>query len=553
MSLQENDGERCFIPANTDAHAQRALEELKQTLGCTSSNSLDVSVDMFLLRYLAAVRFSAPDAVTLLRQRRSFEVGLSSLRVTAPILQTLRSGAVSIMGRDVFCRPILYIRTKCVPTSFFELEDMQRLLVMLMEYMISHCVHPSKFLSQETATDCALARKECEEGKEEEEQPRRKRGQGKPQRQVQRQQIVLLINEEMSSWHVNQSVISHLGTLSNMMAKYYPRFVGLVLLFEASWDVRQGMTGLFGENRSEEKPIVQMVTRGNIHNYVDRKVLLRELGGLNTSVPCHDTFADAVLRHWYLTTSYMSLREAQERPLWQLPPLFVNWGDWDLLQRRRSHAFPSPYNIINNSYCSNSSGVKGSPPLAPELIGRHLDSSGNFSMGTSAHRSQTYYTCSEDEGFCSVISEAEELPHALGGSGLTPRETHVDPRNVAVASSSATTLAWELQNERELRIAAEQQLRKLRLGVTLDLRTATEVERALARMHAEVNVLIGNIIVRARAAAANDSPPTLSQLLSLTLSALETSAHRPQRVSAMKFAVPVQQETEKVTSCCCCM
>ncbi|RNF26592.1 uncharacterized protein Tco025E_01124 [Trypanosoma conorhini] len=481
---------------------QQMLLKLKNFLGWTPAVKLDASVDAFLLRCLSAVQFSVSEAVALLKQRRSYEVSLPSLHITATVLDVLRSGAVSVIGHDVLGRPVLYVTTHHISQFVLEAQDLQRLVAVVMEYMLSYCVQTPPPLPSGTGG--------CDTLSEEHQQ-----------------QIILLVNEEASSWHTSQAALANMNAIRSVVCKYYPRFVGLVLVFQASLDVRHGIEAAFGDTLEESKRLVQVVTRGNIQKYIDRSVLTLELGGSNTSVAAPDTFTDAVLSHWFNVRSYLAVEDTRTRPLWQLPPPFVNIADWSRLQRRT---------------------VTTTVPLeALSARGSQFDCTSCTSRLSNAFRGAS----EEDDGFCSAISEGEDLTQNNGGLCLTPRSVSFDFD--AINNASSATLLRELRKERELRIAAEQQLKKMRLGITLDLTTATEVERTLTCIHTELNVLVGNVVVRAKEAAANGSPPTLLQLLDLTLSALELAGHRAQRVPAMKVAMPVSQAPPPSTSCCCMM
>ncbi|EAN90278.1 hypothetical protein C3747_255g41 [Trypanosoma cruzi] len=492
---------------------QQVLLELKKILGWTPSVTLDASVDAFLLRYLSAVHLSVSEAVALLKQRRSYEMSLLSLHITAPVLEVLRSGTVSVIGRDVLGRPVLYVRAHRFIQFGLDAQDMQRFLSVVMEYMLSYCTRAPSSPSHGSRN-------------------------GKTLPSLHQQQIILLVNEEVSSWHASQAALSNAHAFRSIMKKYYPRFIGLLLIFEASWDVRQGIKAAFGDNPGEEKRVVQMVTRGNIQKYIDRYVLTQELGGSNTSVESPDNFADAVLSHWFNVRSYLSLEDPKTRPLWQLPPSFVNINDWNQhLQRREMAATLNP----------DGNGL----PQAQQFLSRCTSSQFDSITCTSLRRSTVLRRgLDEDEGFCSALSEVEDMFPSFNSPRLTPREVSLDMDG---NNSSAAVLLRELHKERELRIAAEQQLRKVRLGITLDLSMATEVERILTHIHRELNVLVANVVTRARDAAANGSPPTLLQLLDLTLLAIEMAVHKAQRVPAMKFAVPVTQSPENDSPCCCVM
>ncbi|RNF05027.1 hypothetical protein TraAM80_04796 [Trypanosoma rangeli] len=505
-SCVATEGRRLYDP-NTEGvgctREQQVLLELKTLLGWTPSVTLDASVDAFILRYLSAVHFSVSEAAALLKQRRSYEVSLPSLHITAPVVDVLRSGAVSVIGRDVLGRPVLYVTTHHISQSVLETEDLQRLVTVLMEYMLSYC-------AQAPAS------------------PPNGNGGGSTLPQEHQQEIILLVNEEVSLWHASQAALANLNAICSVVCKYYPRFVRLVLLFQPSLDVRHGIKAAFGKKLEESMRVVQVVTRGNIQKYIDRSVLTLELGGSNTSVASPDTFTDAVLSHWFNVRSYLTIEDTKTRPLWQLPPSFVNIGDWSLLQRR----------------------AVATTAASPVILSARGNQCERISC-TSRPSTAFLGASEEDEGFCSAISEGEDLAHINGNLWVTPRDVSVDID--AVNNTSSSVLVQELQKERDLRIAAEQQLKKIRLGITLDLAIATEVERTLTCIHSELNVLVGNVVVRAKDAAANGSPPTLVQLLDLTLSALELAAHKVQRVPAMKFAVSVSQTTPPSTSCCCMM
>ncbi|KEG14471.1 hypothetical protein DQ04_00451100 [Trypanosoma grayi] len=503
---------------------QQVLHELKRVLGWVASGAADGTTDAYLLRCLGAVHYSVAEAVAMLKQRRVFEESLPSLRITAPMLEALRSGAVSIIGCDVLGRPVLYLSMQHFVQSAIDTQEMQRLVTLVMEYMLAYCVQTSATAPSHGPRSGSAAPLPSP----------------LPSPQQQQQQFIVLVNEESSSWHANQSVLTSMSTIFTVVKKYYPRLIGLVLLFEASWDVRQGIKETFAGESAEARRVVQMVSRADIQKYIDRAVLPREVGGHNATFEASTNFADDVLRHWYLKTSYLLLEEAKERPLWQLPPSIATASEWTALRRRN----------VATASCGNSARV--SPPLLPMLpSGRSSSVMESASLGSS-RRSHIFRGGSEeDDGLCSILSDPEEMGRTVSSCKYTPKELQLEMDSHS--DGSAVALALELRKERELRANAEQQLKKMRLGITLDLATATGIERALACMRAELNVLVANIIVRARQATANGSPPTLLQLLELTLSAVETAAHKVERVPAMKYAVPVRQSEARNSLCCCFM
>ncbi|ORC87969.1 uncharacterized protein TM35_000192130 [Trypanosoma theileri] len=535
------------------------MQELKRALGwtpATATNTTNTTTttttmaaaaaasDAFLLRCLTSVHFSVTEAMAVLKQRRSFEERLTSVRMTAVVLALLRSGTISIIGRDVLGRPILYISTQHFTQAPLDAQDIQRLVIVVMEYMLAYCMQMSATTPTGGKGSSVLSPQQAP---------------ASPTQQQQQQQFIVLINEEKSSWHANQSVMAHISVICSIISKYYPRLIGLVLLYEASWEVRHGIKGAFSGKLSDTMRTVQMVTHADIQKYVDRAVLPHEMGGQNTTIETADAFADAVLRHWYLKTSYLLLEDANTRPLWQLPPSVSTVNEWNALHRRimgnTNPSFPpspSPIPAAPTSPAAAAAVSSGrcSPAAVIPYISR--DASGVLDVASlvSSRRSHAFRaSIDDDDGFCSAISEQDDCGRTASSCRMTPRDICLD-MDLNGNTASPVVLSRELQRERELRMNAEQQLRKLRLGVTLDLATATELERTLAVMHAELNVLVANIAARARESAAGGSPPTLVQLLDLTLSALEAAANKAERVPAMKFAVPVRRNATRSTLCC---
>ncbi|KAH9600609.1 CRAL-TRIO lipid binding domain [Trypanosoma melophagium] len=528
---------------------QQAMQELKRTLGWTTTTTTTAASDAFLLRCLTSVHFSITEAVAVLKQRRSFEERLTSIRVTATVLALLRSGTISIIGRDVIGRAVLYISTQHFTQAALDAQDVQRLVIVVMEYMLAYCMEMPAHTPTGVKGSNAISPQQTQQ----------------QQQQQQQQQFIILINEEKSSWHANQSVLTHISLICSLISKYYPRLIGLVLLYEASWEVRHGIKGVFSGKFSETMRTVQMVTRVDIQKYVDRAVLPREMGGNNTTIETAEAFADAVLRHWYLKTSYLLLEDANTRPLWQLPPSVSTVKEWSALQRRivtnTSVSSPTSPSLLpaasaaatranTNTNAATPGSGRCSPAAAAPYISRNASGVLDVASLVSSRRSHAFRaSVDDDDGFCSAISEQDDCGRTASSCRMTPRDIYLD-MDVNGSTASPVVLSRELQRERELRMNAEQQLRKLRLGVTLDLATATELERTLAVMHAELNVLVANIAARARESAAGGSPPTLVQLLDLTLSALEAAANKAERVPAMKFAVPVRRNTTRSTLCC---
>ncbi|KAG5479101.1 hypothetical protein LSCM1_02950 [Leishmania martiniquensis] len=140
--------------------------------------------------------------------------------------------------------------------------------------------------------------------------------------------------------------------------------------------------------------------------------------------------------------------------------------------------------------------------------------------------------------------------HRLAASMYSAASATMSREETAYSSDHPDDVLAALRQERQRRQRAEQALQFRDLGVVLDMRNASTIERELASMHQDLNVLVAEILVKAEAARKRQkTPPTLNQLLDLTLTAFENATRTTSRVPAMALAEPVQREA--VSSSCC--
>ncbi|EPY20278.1 hypothetical protein STCU_09070 [Strigomonas culicis] len=130
----------------------------------------------------------------------------------------------------------------------------------------------------------------------------------------------------------------------------------------------------------------------------------------------------------------------------------------------------------------------------------------------------------------------------------------VTAEEIAQIQSDTQVAVRLIERERRKRAEAEKKLLFLQLGITLDPKTTSKVERQLAAIHQELNALVANVVVRAKAAApsAAGGEAALSQYMDLTISALEASIGAPESVPAWAFSTPAHRD-EPPDSCCSTM
>lgn len=147
-----------------------------------------------------------------------------------------------------------------------------------------------------------------------------------------------------------------------------------------------------------------------------------------------------------------------------------------------------------------------------------------------------------------------------------------------------------IQRERRARLTAERKLQLAEAGMVVDPRNLSAVEAELARIHQELNIFTAEVILKSKTAVATEAQgnrrrdgkhgsgnggasraaaegPALTQLLDLTLTALENATNSREVIPAMKFAQPSNRGSpaasyggggDKGGSCsddggCCCI
>ncbi|TPP54049.1 CRAL/TRIO domain family protein [Leishmania donovani] len=639
------------------------------------------AVDAYLLRYLRSKNLVVEDAVAKLRRRRIFERTLPMISVTPTTVAALRSGAFHLLDHDLEGRPVLYINVATFTLPTLELDEAQRLLVILLEFMQARCLLKN---NEDAAAmqrrrrrhvDATAASSGFANGGRE-----NSRGAATPARAVQDvdkeavsdlQQFTLLVNEEGAPWMMHASFLKNCSTLLSLLPKYYPLLLGPVLVLGASFEIRTAIKACVGSSSEDVRNSVQMIEKADLPRYMDASTIPVELGGHKQIVGSATNFSEAVLRHWFAFTSQMEDERAGDGGVAdsKVPTTISaasagpaseagapNGHKEDAIGAETSHSLPRPLYVpppplgttqrrisrqrhaVELQHLS-SSGVSvvgaitgpGSPgPMRPCKYGGSSARNGKhilMSPAAAANRSTAVTTPHDtptsqkdqaaatvtlgagraedvtDDGVCSALSGADDrdddaenegcgagmhtrtnsgvptyqlytAASSLAGSLTVEGEMHLSGLGAShnrhhlgasLYSVASATISREeaahfadrpddavvaLRQERRRRQRAEQALYFRDLGVALDMRNASIIEKELAAIHQDLNVLVAEILVKAEAARKRQkAPPTLNQLLDLTLTAFENVTCTPSSVPAMALAEPVQREA--VSSSCC--
>lgn len=286
------------------------LQDLQASLGYTQEALThyahfginEVATNAFLLRFLLDQSTSphpAQAAAASLSARRSFEHSLPSLSISPGVVAALRSGAFAILGRDKSQgRVVLYFNLNHFSIPSLEVDESQRLLILLMEYMQFLVVGEAPSASSSNQGGSAYT-----------------------------QQFVLVINEENADWSSQQNLLSKSNTIHTILSKYYPRLVGQVIIVGAGFGTREGIQSAINSFPSSLKEKFVFIQRSTLCQYVPSSVIPTELGGTMRTSTDGMNFAEMALRHWYTLTAFL-LEETSSaagassvaRPLYLLPP-----------------------------------------------------------------------------------------------------------------------------------------------------------------------------------------------------------------------------------------
>lgn len=504
-----------------------ALNALKAKLGISASPSsaapgggggggsatnvipphLQPVVDVFLLRFMRNKKLNIEETMEKLRRRREFEASLPAISITPTCVKALRSGAFHLIGVDVMRRPVLYVRLHVFRTVT-DVEEMEKLAIVLLEYMQSVAMHCSQ------------------------------------------QEVVLLLGQHDATWYHAQGIGSvQSELLIALLSKYFPDLVGLVLMVDAPWATRQRVkTALASAAASSRaRNLLQIVSKTDLQRFVDVTILPEDLGGRHALGSPND-FSESVLRHWYATVCFVQQESTGGGPG---RPLCI------------------PTSAIVGS--SNSSGATPSNSLRTGSSHRGPASLQKSTSGLTPRRSrlaQPTVDSTTDDGMCSVISDTDvemldededtDTDVLSAGAAAAGAAGHGPADGQGGAGGGKSQLQQELRAERDRRMALEHELTRLRLGITIDPSTATHLEAALKHIHDDLNVVIGEIIARSKSTnpAGSNAPmsslqqhqqrrsggdqhgPSLHQLIELTDSQVLRVVQERQHVPAMSFTSP---------------
>lgn len=469
----------------------------------------EVSVEAFLMRFLRSAE-DTEDAAAKLSSRRIFERTLPSLSITPGIVAALRSGAFSILGRDSSNRVVLCISMQLLTMPNLEMDEAQRLIIILMEYM--------QFLAVSGAPSTTPANQNRNNNNN------NNRARAESNAQSYNQQFTLVVNEEHAQWYSHQTLLSKTNNILTIFSKYYPGLIGQVLVIGAPFDARESIRkSLENSTSTEVKNVIHFIQRSSLTQYMPRSAIPLELGGGNRESANGMELAESVLRQWYTLTAFL-MEEAVAKdgtPVSSQRPLFI---------------LPPQRNVLSSAVHMLAAGGPRRSIFSP----------------TSRENSLTHYPGDDDDdGLCSAITDGLESPSCERTEAFLHQRDEVDAESQIQLTREQLIKAYRL--ECAMRKAAEQRLHIAQQHLELDPRNATTIEKTLTSIHRDVNTLIAEVLTRARASSngKQSNPPSLRQLIDLTIAAINVSAGTTAPIPAMTPAAPVQRDP-KDDGCCCC-
>ncbi|KAG5504983.1 hypothetical protein JKF63_04430 [Porcisia hertigi] len=632
------------------------------------------AVDAYLLRYLRSKHLNVEEAVVKLRRRRLFESTLPMITVTPTTVAALRKDLFHLLDRDLEGRPVLYINAAAPTLLTIEMDEAQRLLIVLLEFMQAQCLlssnekaaelqrrHPHKVDVSAPSSRLVASSERNEKGASTVGRTIHDRTKEAPGHL---QQFTLLINEEGARWAMQASFLKNCSTLLKVLTKYYPHMLGTILVLGTSAEIRAAIQMCVSSSPDDLRSSVQMIERADLPRYMDVRTIPVELGGHKQVNGSAMNFSEAVLRHWFTLTSLMEderlsgngisdpippttipvpvagpageacVTEASKgsagriAALSALPrPLYIPPPPLSTTQRRISRQrYTMELQHLSNSCDGVAGGISrlGSPeprrlndPVSNSITRNHEPSLWSPAGTVNAtrtirrlHGTPEYQEDMDavemtartphpndqiDDGVCSTLSRVDDddyanVPSPLASAVPTCQlytaasslaasltiEDDMQPSDLRTGhhvhhsapsgnGAPSITMSREeaarltahpedaivvLRQERQRRQYAEQALQFRDLGVVLDMQNASTIERELGAMHQDLNVLVAEILVKVEAAAKrHNTPPTLNQLLDLTLIAFENATRTPSTVPAMALAEPMQREAAS-SSCC---
>lgn len=524
-----------------------ALNLLKARLTASSANSpVSASsahaVDLFLLRFLRNKKLNCDEAMEKLRRRREFERTLPQLSVSPSMVRVLRSGALSIVGSDVLRRPVLYLRWGLF-RSLAEHDELEKLSIVMLEYMQWAAMNVTASHGGGGST----------------------------------QEIVLLVAQpDATSWYSSQGSVPT-EMLTTLLSKYYPELVGLVLVVDAPWATRQRVKTVLATTQAPAKKLVQVVSKVELSKFIDPSFLPEDLGGRH-ALDSPLEFSECVLRFWYAVVNHINNEMSSgvnSRPLY-LPSSSVMALD-------HSHGL---HPITGTSHGSGPSAAVPAGVNTP-LLGPRSHSSLHRSFGATRTMSgvtprrraggsttnpNTNADTMSDDGRCSVISDTDVEPDLMDvdETQAPSFQQRADGEESSAMTGDNRSLAAALKQERERRVALEHEVSRLRLGITIDSSTISQLEAVLRKVHEEVNVMVSEVVSKAArcktthtasiAGASNRLPteksasgPSLHQLIDATDSMILKIIQERDPTPSMKFASPPSGNRVRDSKLCAMM
>ncbi|CAD2218432.1 hypothetical protein AGDE_12106 [Angomonas deanei] len=293
-----------------DAPETSFTAQLRRQMVTSTSKNV---VDGYLMRFLKDKQLSTTEAISKLRRRRTFERTLPTISISPTVISALRSGAFRVIGKDYQHRWILYFNINDYNIPPLEVDDAERLVMVLLEYMQALCMavadEDAAFLSTNptvTAADSATSQT-IRKGPRENQQ-----------------QFVILINEEGGSFRGHVPLLQNAYNIYTIISKYYPALIDEILIVGAAFDVRQGIKAALATSPKDVQKMFVLLQPDDLLRYMEADVIpkewneTREKGRekhkkkkgkhITLATPFVATgteFAEAVLRNWYTLTSYI--------------------------------------------------------------------------------------------------------------------------------------------------------------------------------------------------------------------------------------------------------
>ncbi|CCW66306.1 unnamed protein product [Phytomonas sp. Hart1] len=554
------------------------LEGLSRKAGPRSGKFLDIrdsiwnsAIDEFLLRFLRSKNLVVSEAIKKLGYRRSFEQNLLSINITPTTTSILRSGAINVLGRDFEGCQVLLLNLDDLRIPILDPSEAQRLSIILLEYMQSLCmiINPlgldvaataSKAISIDNVHQLCI-----DKNLEDLPLPRR-------------QKLTLLVNKSVASWETYTSALRKITALFTIIDKYYPYFVNRVLVHESDLLARESFDANLKQWLKDMNYMIHVVDTDALKTFLPEQIIPESLGGMKLHTNSPVSFSEAVLRHWDALTSAIRQRsktihsdcstsgnpiEVTEYsgisswPLYLSPLLAMSFGHFQAVKcssevYAESCKTNSPIDLrqINAASRLKDSSISTESSLE---VASTLYSIGEGHSAHSMHppTNDSIYSVNENNNRneCN-LNDSHEIKDGPD-KDVRPSQ-FIDPSKLELIRDDPLYVLPARTPEHGRCLTAEQQLCGALFSLHHDPHPSTFIERRLVDLHQEVDVLVSDLLSRAKVTSNGKELPSLVQLLDYTLTALETVVDVPEEVPIVSLMQPRQRESG-ISRCCLMM